>query len=141
MKKLILCAFIALSTLTSCSNDDSEPAKVDNSFSYKITALKGVNDAGEYVDISTSKNVDANSKIVYDKSAKTITISVGASNDIIKDISVNDSTYDGLFKVPTSDKETYTKANLELKNDVALLSITNLNLVGSVSKYAFFISK
>ncbi|KLT69930.1 hypothetical protein [Flavobacterium sp. ABG] len=127
MKKFILCAFIAISALTSCSNDESEQAKTDNSFSYRITEVKAYDSGNNYVESGYDKNVNENSKIVYNESAKTISIIVSGTPQVFNIKSVINGVYTSSYKLPVSNGSPEVICKVEI-------SFVNGNIIFLVTK-------
>jgi len=127
MKKFLLCALIALSTLTSCSNDENEPAKTANSFSYRITEVKAYDSGNNYVESGYDKNVNENSKIVYNESAKTISITVSGTPQVFNITSVKNGVYTSSYKVPVSETSPEVICKVEI-------SMVNGNIIFLVTK-------
>jgi len=87
MKKYLLFALIALSTLTSCSNDDKDPtiekATFEESFSYKIVDVKAFDANGKYYANGYDKAVNENSKITFNKTDKTVTFIISGTPNLL----------------------------------------------------------
>ncbi|PXY43811.1 hypothetical protein [Flavobacterium hydrophilum] len=75
MRKAILCAFIAISTLISCSSDSDEQYTEDKSFSFKIIETKTYyNNAGTWEEITNSALYTTDdSRLYYEKKTKLLT--------------------------------------------------------------------
>ena len=123
MKKLLLCAFIALSTLTSCSNDETETTNVDNSFSRQIVEVKGYDKDGVYQSTGYDKAVTENSKIIYNEIDKTIKVTV-SSEQVYNIVSTTENVYYSTTKIAGTTPELILNVKIYIQNGNIIFEVT-----------------
>lgn len=88
--------FVAVSTLTACSSDESEAQNLDKSFSKQIIDAKGVNESGQYVESSFVVKPTDKSLLIYNEAEKTLTIFISEGvQEIINVVSYKDGIFIG----------------------------------------------
>lgn len=128
--------FVAVSTLTACSSDESESQNNDKSFSHKIVDVKAVNEAGQYVESSSLVEPTNKSVIKYDEPEKTLTIFISEdTQETINVLSYKDGVFIGTYLLKGT--STPTTLDVEVKEVNGNYVFTSTSFGRVISKVVF----